>query len=155
MKLTENDIHRFEKKVDMQPGKCWEWRGSLIKDGYGRFWAGRRLLLAHRVAYFIANKQITPGKLILHECDNPSCCNPTHLFEGTQRDNVYDCIRKHRRARLMGESHGRSKFTEEEIAIIRGMHRLFKIPKKQISLWCGVTDTSIHQIITKRHWSHI
>lgn len=53
-------------------------------------------MLSHRVAWTLANGNIPDGLDVLHKCDNPPCCNPSHLFIGTARDNARDAISKGR-----------------------------------------------------------
>ena len=71
-----------------QPG-CLEWSGRVDKGGYGPF-ARHGQRMAHRVAYVIEHGSIPPGKLVLHNCDNPPCCNPHHLYLGDAKDNSRD-----------------------------------------------------------------
>lgn len=75
---------------------CWLWLKTLDKMGYGKMGTAMgKVVAAHRLS-FEAFKY-DPGKLsVLHHCDMPSCVNPEHLFTGTQRDNIQDCIAKGR-----------------------------------------------------------
>jgi hypothetical protein len=76
---------------------CWEWTASKNDHGYGRMTAGRGVnLKAHRVAYELHNGPVPDDKCVLHECDNPPCCNPLHLFLGTKKDNTHDMMAKGR-----------------------------------------------------------
>lgn len=50
----------------------------------------------HQVAWILTNGPIPPGMGVLHRCDNQPCCNPSHLFIGTQADNVADMVAKGR-----------------------------------------------------------
>lgn len=88
----------FWSKVDQKENyECWPWKASTNKDGYGQFWIGDTYVPAHRYAYcFVTREYITSEDLILHHCDNPSCCNPRHLFRGTAQDNVNDKMSKGR-----------------------------------------------------------
>lgn len=74
------------------PDKCWEWQGCInVVTGYGRFsFMGRRTHYAHRLAYEFTYGKIPGDKHILHSCDNPKCCNPSHLRIGTPKENVED-----------------------------------------------------------------
>ena len=51
--------------------------------------------------------EITGGLWVLHRCDVRACVNPDHLFLGTPRDNVLDCMAKNKfLGGLRGITHG-------------------------------------------------
>lgn len=90
---------RFDRKVDTgtTPDGCHTWLGATHRDGYGQFWNGRRVVLAHRWQLEQAlGRPLTPEELACHRCDNPPCVRAEHLFVGSQADNVNDAIRKGR-----------------------------------------------------------
>jgi len=66
---------------------CWEWTASKDKDGYGHFAVGRRMALAHRIAYEAFTGPIPDGLESDHLCRNPSCVNPLHLEPVTSKVN--------------------------------------------------------------------
>jgi hypothetical protein len=75
------------------------------------------MVLAHRFSYELVHGLIPDGLHVLHRCDNPPCVNPTHLFLGTNADNVRDRDTKGRGAR--GTAHWNCRLTDEEVAEIR------------------------------------
>ncbi len=75
---------------------CWFWTGSDNTQGYGIIRRGARRLMAHRVAYELFIGKIPSGMLVCHHCDNPPCVRPDHLFIGTAKDNIRDCVSKGR-----------------------------------------------------------
>lgn len=76
------------------PNGCREWTSARVttrgrEHGYGIvFWRGRTVG-AHRVAYALAYGAWQRG-LICHTCDNPPCCEPSHLYDGTRQSNAAD-----------------------------------------------------------------
>lgn len=88
---------RFWKKVD-KSGDCWLWTASTDRKGYGKIGSGadRRTLIASRVAYELQIGPIPEGLNVLHTCDTPPCVRGSHLFLGTQLDNIHDAIHKGR-----------------------------------------------------------
>jgi len=89
---------RFWKKVVAgDPNECWEWQGHINPvTHYGRIIVAGKSLYPHRVAYELEYGPIPAGLYICHRCDNPRCCNPSHLFAGTPSDKVKDAVQKGR-----------------------------------------------------------
>lgn len=108
----------FMEHVELIPfHSCWEWNGpGGFVRGYGRCGHATR---AHRLAYTLLVGPIPPGTCVLHRCDNPSCVRPSHLFLGTQTDNVRDMDAKGRRRPASGELNGRAKLTWGQVRTIR------------------------------------
>jgi len=109
---------RFWTKVDKRGANdCWGWTAYLTPQGYGGIRDSGRTLLAHRMAWTLVYREIPDGLCVLHKCDNPPCCNPSHLFLGTQADNLTDRDRKGRVAH--GDSHTRTVIPDSEVSGIR------------------------------------
>jgi hypothetical protein len=109
-------IERFWPKVDKKGpipknrpdlGPCWIWTGSISNQNtknkrYGNIYAWGKGRRAHRVAYRLFIEEFDENLKICHHCDNPTCVNPKHLFLGTQKDNVRDCLSKGRAEASVG-----------------------------------------------------
>ena len=115
---------RFLQKVRKTRG-CWMWMAGTNGRGYGCIYgggeSGGRQLRAHRVAFTLFIGPIPEDKYVLHSCDNPACVNPSHLFLGTQPDNIQDRDAKGRQAQ--GERQGLSKLTQQQVREIRNLYR--------------------------------
>jgi hypothetical protein len=104
MQFTEAFKARFWAKVTVgEKGECWLWTGAKHKFGYGVVSLSRKAVTAHRVSYALANGGIPDGAQILHRCDVPGCCNPSHLYAGTPQQNIDDM---HNRGRANHPKHG-------------------------------------------------
>lgn len=92
----ESPAHALLENIHVgEPDECWPAKNT-VKDGYGQVRLGAKMVRAHRLAWTMFNGPIPDGLNVLHACDNPACCNPAHLWLGTQRDNVQDMLRKKR-----------------------------------------------------------
>ena len=91
MYITHRIIKNLFACLVPAPSGCWEYGGARSK-GYGHMKVGR----AHRVMWAALHGPIPTGLCVLHTCDNPPCCNPSHLFLGTKNDNMQDMIAKRR-----------------------------------------------------------
>lgn len=122
------------KSLPVPESGCWLWLASVNSKGYG--WTGIRgaQRLAHRASYEAFIGGIPTGLGVCHKCDTPSCVNPTHLFVGTQRDNLRDASAK---GRIAGQKQTHCKyghaFTPENTMIVRGRHRECHECRKRIA----------------------
>ena len=111
--------------------ECWPWKHYLNKDGYGQFWIGHTYVVSHRYAWELSRRcEVPEGKMILHMCDNRSCCNPDHLYCGDAKQNAKD--RKERGPKVPAHILGNPKLTEIEILAVREAIKL-KIPQQRIA----------------------
>jgi hypothetical protein len=134
-----------------QPDSCWLWTGEIDRSGYGRVFWGRRLL-AHRVAWEIANShQIPEGKVICHSCDVPACVNPAHLWAGTPADNMADRDRKGRGRDQRGQKHNMAILTEMDVRAIRSSSQKQSVLAERY----GVSFQQISKIVRGERWGHI
>ncbi len=84
------------QRVKIEKNGCWEWQLALAPDGTGLATYKNKHWRASRLSYFVFKGPIPEGMLVCHTCDNPSCCNPDHLFLGTPKDNMQDREKKGR-----------------------------------------------------------
>lgn len=182
--LSEQEKTLFWSKVDIKEDKteCWEWNAAFIKGRmYGKVGIRRRFYLAHRMSYYIHFGN--PGTLLVcHHCDNPKCCNPHHLFLGTDKDNSEDMVKKKRVVRgerhwskknpellplgdkhysrrqpdlvLRGESNGNSKLSENQVIEIRNKYKQGSTQEELAEL-NGVSRSLIGGIVNNRKWKHL
>ena len=107
----------------------------------------------HRLSFEIINGQITKGLLVCHKCDNRKCVNPSHLFLGTHKDNMQDCIKKNRIAN--GNKQHLSKLSPENIINIRKEYIPFLNSAQKIAKKYNVSKRTILCIIRNKTWKHI
>lgn len=133
---------------------CWGWLGTTDPKGYGRVMHGGRHVRAHRLSWEVNRGPIPAGMQVLHSCDNPPCCNPAHLFLGTNADNVRDREIKSRRTAPAGSESSRSKLTEDAVRSIR-IERSSGSTFASIASRYGVTPGAIRHIVAGRTWRNV
>jgi hypothetical protein len=143
---------RFWEKVD-KTADCWVWTHSTFSGGYGQAFTGpgKRCSQAHRVSWEMHNGPIPPALHVLHKCDNPRCVNPSHLFLGTNQDNIADKVAKGRQPR--GEAHAHARYTEQQITDMHKMRHQLS-PDKLAELFL-TTPSRISRILRGARWSHL
>ena len=158
--IPQKYVDQFWSKVDQSKGPeaCWPWLASHIGKGYGQCNTGKGQGYSHRYAWTLTYGEIPDKLFVLHKCDNPTCCNPAHLWLGTCKDNLQDCSRKKRFFAQLhpdkmprGASHGRTKLAEEDVREIRkwisGGMRVTETADA-----FGVSSAAVSLIISGKNW---
>jgi hypothetical protein len=147
--------------IGSEDGPCLLWPYANNERGYGvlsKSINGRLTMIkVHRLAFEAYSGPIPEGMEVCHACDNPACYRVAHLFVGTHKQNIHDCIEKGRNSqppRRIGQDHPNAKLTE---AKVREMLRLkregLSIPK--IAAAHNVNRTTVKRILAGKSWSHV
>jgi hypothetical protein len=146
--VTPEEI--FWARVDKNgPNGCWLYTFGKDKWGYGDLRYKGKHIQAHRLAWKLLRGD--PGKLdCLHTCHNPTCCNPDHLYLGTDLDNTRDRV-------AIGRQHVEAKLTPEEVQEIRAKYWYESGRSNVVALATkyGVKPVTIVAIISGRSWKHL
>ncbi len=158
-KSSDSIKARFWGKVDVRAdGDCWLWTGTLGHKQYGKFKIGAARYSASRLSLGAKlGRDLGKGEFACHHCDNPPCVNPSHLFAGSQLENMADAVKKGRTYRWNGERAGvdnpKAKLTEEAVREIR---RLRGIESPQtLGQRFGVSACAVYDIYAQRTWSNL
>lgn len=172
---------RLWSKVDRRgPDDCWPWLAGCCTDGYGIIWVVGRSQSSHRAIFLLVNGWLPP--VVMHSCDNPPCCNPSHLIAGTKALNNADKMAKGRfrpcfgdsngsrlhpdsvsrgdghyarqRPELLprGERHGMAKITAGDVSEMRRLFALGGRTKKSIAEDYGISQSHIGRILNRTCW---
>lgn len=139
---------RFIAKLRLGPSGCWVWTGTCHGKGYGHFSANKRTNKTHRYVWDAVHGSIPSGMHVLHRCDNPPCCNPAHLFLGTNADNVADRDAKGRQAK--GDRNGKQKLTAAQVNEIRAKYEAGGATQKDLAAQYGVDGSWICRLVNYR-----
>lgn len=152
----------LDKVVRIPFAGCWIFMGAINEAGYGIVGTGGRGQpndRAHRITYRHYCGPIPDGMFVCHACDTPACCNPYHLFLGTNQDNVNDMIRKGRNSKpprnphVVGSVHPGAKLHESDIPEIRKLYSE-GCTQKQIADKYGVVHQTISKILLGKRFKH-
>jgi len=98
--IFSNRAKLSTRKNKLTGDACYEWTSGKNSAGYGCITIDKVQYLAHRLSYYIANKEFDQSLLVLHKCDNRKCVRPSHLYQGTYADNNRDTFDRNDITRL-------------------------------------------------------
>lgn len=164
-------LWKYIVKSDLH--SCWEWKGIKNQHGYGLISIDSRRIvdgvrvpesqrarkgIASRLVYEFEVGPIPDRMVVMHICDNPPCCNPSHLRLGTQRENVLDSVHKGRwnptHGAPPGERNPGAKLTEKQaLEIIAGYKS--GVNQRTLAERYGVSQVNVQRICTGKRWPHL
>lgn len=135
------------------------WITDLASKQYPTIRVNGNKKLLSRVMYEICNGEIPEGMLVCHKCDNPGCVNPSHLFLGTQQDNMTDMVSKGRSNKTKGFKRGsensQSKLTEEQVIEIKSLLAEGNLSQPKIANLFCISRSTVQAIKESKVWRHI
>jgi len=148
---------KVDKKTE---NECWNWMGLKNEQGYGRVQINEYSYYAHRVIFDLVNPGViqwnaprnsSESGFLLHTCDNPSCCNPKHLFVGTHADNMADKAAKGRSPDYTGDKGPRCKLSMSQAQEIRELRKQ-GVSARELSKQYGISLPSIKTLLAGKSY---
>ncbi len=147
------DVRFWEKVNKEAPNGCWEWMGHRDSNGYGRMNIDGEATYMHRYSYELHRGPIQDGMFVCHQCDNPSCVNPAHLFLGAPVENTADMLGKHRHGH--GARLPQAKLTDVQVIEIRRRYAQGSVTQEELAQEFGLTRAGVASITQRKTWRHI
>ena len=140
------DIFKYINMHGGDTSVCWEWKSNAKGGGRDHrpyFTLNGRKRLAYRVAYEVyTGKKLGQRELARHKCDNPRCCNPTHIEPGSHQDNMNDMKER--------ERHGLPHHT------VRAIRKAAQISTQEaVATLFGVSRETVSAIVNGRIYKHV
>ena len=146
-------VDRFWSKVH-KTATCWLWTGCVVArygqiglghpySAYGKRWK------THRFSWELHHGPIPKGLKVCHRCDVPLCVRPSHLFLGTQAENVHDSSRKGRK-----NAWGIQKLNADDVLVIRAQSAR-GISQKDIAKAFGIARSTVSGIVHRKSWGYL
>jgi hypothetical protein len=158
-RFKEAKIERFWEGL-LKPQGCWLFDGAKEINGYGYLknplGDSPKFITAHRLAWILKNGPVPDGLRVLHKCDVRACCNPGHLFLGTDADNNADKRAKGRGA--AGERSWSATTTDEVVLEIRRLYKKTAVNKgngPELAKKFGLSLATVQNIVARRTWKHL
>ena len=147
---------RFWEKVDIKGNidECWEWLAADDGHGRGVIRYNKKLAISARIAYKLYYGTLDKNLNVLHKCDNGMCCNPHHLKQGTQLENMRECKDRGRNKipKFVHEKHPMAKLTWNDVEYIRSIYNGKYGEQRLLANRYGVTSETIRKIISEVTW---
>jgi len=158
----ENPCSRQREKIAFliaaafsRDGACiaWPYGRNNQRGGYGKW----RPQMAHRAALIIKlGRPLQKGEQAQHTCDNPPCCNGSHLIVGSHADNIRDAFARGLMTCKLpfGEMHHSAKLNESCVRFIReantaGLNYLFLADMFKVS------SVAIGKVCRRATWKKV
>lgn len=145
-------VDEIRARVKVDANGCWIWQGAIAPSGYGQIYHGGKTQNVHRLVFKSLNGEIPSRVHVCHSCDNRKCCNPRHLWPGTQRENIEDAAAKGRM--VHGSKHHNAKLSEESVQkMVKRFRECRSI--REVSREFGVARTTTKRVIAGDGWNHV
>jgi Mor family transcriptional regulator len=151
-KIKQRILDNVKHEAGPLDTPCWIWQRGKTPDGYGLTSVKNKTTRVHRLAFTVFYNTDISGLLVCHKCDNPSCCNPSHLFSGTNADNSDDKVKKDRHTK--GTQQWKSIFTENDVLeVIKMYNDGYSVVHISEKYNCSLD--AVRSILHGKTWKHI
>jgi len=140
----------IRNRVIINSNGCWLWQKST-HNGYGTMAYGCPVTKAHIFSWKAFGGLVADGMQLNHKCHNRSCVNPSHLYLGTQVENMRDMYDAGRQNILRGEKSGVAKLNDQSVRFI--LNSCLSV--KELREKYGVSDSLIRAVKERKIWTHI
>jgi len=146
------DLSKFWDSLDKDgDGGCWNWTLGKDRNGYGQVYFLKKNHRSNRVAWELSSGEIPDDSFVCHKCNNPSCCNPDHLYLGDASSNMTDRANSGSYDQG-GENNNAAKLTWEDVNLIRYWLKV-GYSESSVAKAFGSSKSNVYNIKSRRTWN--